>query len=583
MKDEGLTGQAYWRSLDELAGTPEFKEFLHREFPAGASAMVASAGRRQFLKIMGASLALAGLGLAGCRRWPKEEIVPFAKRPEERTPGAMMRYATSLELGGVATGVLATSYDGRPIKIEGNPDHPFSRGATDAFMQASVLDLYDPDRSRMVRRSGTDSDRASFVQWVERHFAGLRSKGGAGLAVLSEASESPSMLGMRKRMEAAFPQMGWHEWEAVSEDLARVGAVLAFGKPYRAHYAFEKADVIVSLDADFLGSHPAMVRYTRDFASTRRADGRGKAMSRLYAFESAVSLTGANADHRVALRSADVAVIAANLAERMLEEAPESVRALAAERAGFEMSLPAAELEALLGKVVEDLEGHRGKGIVMAGAAQPPEVHLLAYLLNERLGNSGRTVQYTPERDHPGHTASLRALVERMNAGAIDTLIVLGGNPVYDAPADLGFAEALKKVAHGVHLSLYEDETSVACEWHLPRAHWLECWGDGRAWDGTVTLAQPLIEPMFGGYSPIELLAAVLGEPVSSGRDIVRRTFEEMTGLSASESAWRRALHDGLLRGSAYTPETPRVRAGDLNRQVEGLLERRGGALSGGM
>ncbi|MCZ6543899.1 MAG: TAT-variant-translocated molybdopterin oxidoreductase [Planctomycetota bacterium] len=570
------SGKAYWRSLDELADTPQFREFLHREFPAGAAEMLDSSERRNFLRIMGASLALAGFGLSGCRRWPKEQIAPFAHRPPGRVPGTTQFYATSMELAGVGSGLLITSYDGRPVKIEGNPQHPINRGATDALAQASVLEMYDPDRSRFVRRGGQRSTWGDFEAWAQPHFSALRNAGGSGLHILSEATASPSVRDMKARLSKAFPRATWHEYEPINNDHELAGSVLAFGSPYRAHHVFDRADVIVSLDSDFLLAHPAAVKNTREFVRGRRADNRDKSMNRLYVFESGYSLTGANADHRLAVRSADVAVVAARIAYRLAGQGNAKLSQALRQFTGASISTTLADskVDELLDQLASDLAEHRGRSIVMAGPRQPAEVHLLVHLINEQLGNVGKTVSYTPLPDQPGHVASITSLAKDMAAGKVQTLVILGGNPVYNAPADLHFANRLESVKTTIHLSLYEDETSKQCTWHLLRAHYLESWGDTRAYDGTMTLGQPLIEPLFGGRSPIELLAVIIGDELTQGYDIVRRTFAQTTGVSdlgSAASGWRRALHDGFLAGSADTSQSPTVHRDDLPGHADRL------------
>ena len=553
-------GKKYWRSLDELADTPQFREFMHREFPAGASELLSGPDRRHFLKIMGASMALAGLGIGGCRRWPAQEIAPFARRPAGRTPGVPRHYATSMELGGVAQGLLATSFDGRPTKIEGNPEHPVNRGKSDLFAQASVLDLYDPDRSRTPVLNGAASTWQAFSTWAAEHFGGLRSTGGSGMRILSEASDSPSLAVMKQRLKEEFPQSTWHEWEPLNNDAELDGTTIAFGRPYRVLNDFSRARVIVSLDGDFLGPHPASVRSIGDFAATRRISGPSETMSRLYVYESALSLTGANADHRAAVRSGDIGVVAAWLAARLLND--QSLGRF--EQADGGRVLTAALLVDL-NHTLADLQAHPGESVVVAGAGQPAEVHALVHLMNEALRNVGRTVTYQSRGEAMKHLESLASLVADLNAGTVDTLVIIGGNPVYDAPADLDFAAAMKNgsVRARIHLAHYVDETSQECHWHLNRAHALETWGDGRSWDGTITLCQPLIEPLTDpqqfSRSPIELLAMLTGDTAMRGLDIVRRTFAAMTGLSDSERAWRRALHDGFLTGSAITPESAAI------------------------
>jgi molybdopterin-containing oxidoreductase family iron-sulfur binding subunit len=559
-------GKDYWRSLEHLADTPEFRAFMHREFPAGASELLGE-DRRHFLKVMGASMALAGLGLAGCRRWPEEEIAPFAARPVGRVPGTPVHYATCMEMGGVATALLATSTDGRPTKLEGNPDHPASLGAASLLAQASILDLYDPDRSRTVRQGGADSSWADFAIWAADHFGKARGKRGAGLAVLSEASTAPSVLAMKSRFLAHFPNAKWYEYEPVNNDEEIAGSRAAFGMPYRMQADFGKAQIIVALDADIIGSHPNAVANTRGFAAgRRRVDDAGHAMNRLYAVESDLSLTGANADDRIAVRSADVAVIAGYLAARVTGD--DALRRLESSPGAAEVLTP--EVRATLDHAIADLHSHHGTSIVVAGAGQPAAVHVLAHLMNEALDNVGKTVGYTPQRDAIPHAESIRSLAGR----DLETLVILGGNPVYDAPADVDFAALLGKTDTTIHLSSHVDETSQLCTWHVNASHFLEAWGDGRTWDGTFGLRQPLIEPLFGGRSSIELLATLIGDEVNTGRAIVERTFAEMVG-GANETRWRQTLHDGLLSGSAFTVETPDVDGSAVTAAVDSLAAAR--------
>ncbi len=575
-------GREYWRSLDDLTDNPQFREFLHREFPAGAAEMLEDGqGRRHFLKIMGASFVLAGLGLTGCRRWPEEKIVPYANRPEGYIPGSTTQYATCLELGGVATGLLATSYDGRPIKVEGNPDHPDSRGAASALIQASILDLYDPDRSRTVTRSGEVSDWGAFDTWATTHFNDLKSKNGEGLCVLSEATASPSTIRMKQRLAQLYPKSQWHEYESISDDNERVGSDAAFGTPYRSHYKFDQANIIVSLDCDFLSAHPSALRYTRDFASTRLADKPNGSMSRLYMFESALSLTGANADHRVALKRKDVVVIAARLARQLLKNQPEGIEQLTEE--SISTNLPENELQTLLDQIVSDVNSQEHGAVFVAGSAQPAEVHMLAHVLNQATGAVGHTVDYTELSQQETHTDSLQSLVDAMSGSQVETLLIIGGNPVYDAPADFGFTAALSKVSNTIRLGTYEDETSVLCNWHLPRSHYLEAWSDGRGYDGTISIAQPLIEPLFDTRSAIEILAVLCGEEVRTGQEIVRSTFNKSLGVAASESKWRQTLHDGLLAGSEWPIQRPEMNRSEIAQRLQGMIDHRSSTPQGSM
>jgi MoCo/4Fe-4S cofactor protein with predicted Tat translocation signal len=568
------TGRTYWRSLDELADTPEFRAMVEREFPARTWAKLGPSTRRQFLKLMGASLGLAGL--TSCR-WPKDNIVPYARRPENRTPGIPEQYATAMELGGFAQGLLVTSYDGRPIKIEGNPLHPINRGATDVFAQASVLELYDPDRSKVIVRR-VDGHQFThswddFAAFAKPHFADLRKRGGQGLCILSEATSSPSVIDMRARLLKAFPLAKWCEYEPISRINELAGAKLAFGKPYRTHMQVDRAKVIVCLDADILMTHPAAIKHARDFADSRTADPLKSDMSRLYAIESVYSITGSMADHRYAARSQDVAVVAARLALELMKQGLVMGTGTAALQPSLEAVAGCSLKTPYLTAIARDLLAHKGASVIAVGPRQADYVHALVHLVNSALGNAGRTVSYTAGPDRDGiemdvsHTLPLFADTD-LRAGKCDTLILLGGNPVFDGGPDARFAEALRQVKTSIHLSLFDNETSECCSWHIPRAHYLELWGDARAYDGTVSLMQPLIDPLYDGKTPIELLVLMAGDPLSNGYDIVRRTFREQFAHDGDfEAAWLKALHDGVIENTLWPEESPVLQAG----QVRGL------------
>ena len=533
------TGKTYWRSLDELADTPAFRAFVEREFPSLAGEMLSPTTRRRFLKMMGASLAMAGL--AGCR-WPEEKIVPHAHRPGNQTPGVPVRFATAMELGGAASGLLVTSYDGRPVKIEGNPEHPINRGATDAITQASLLELYDPDRSKTVNRPHESrgvlkTTWDEFTAFAKKHFGELREQDGAGLCILSEASSSPSVADMKARLLKAFPQARWHEYEPISWDNEREGTRIAFGRPMRPHLHLDQAEVIACFDADILMTHPAAVKHARDFAAGRTADdGR---MNRLYMMESGYSITGSMADHRVAVPSRLIPGFLQRLDGMLSSEGADFGRDNA---------------DAFIEQLAKDLDAHRGRSTVIAGPQQPPEVNAVVHALNVELGNAGKTITYTAEADpdRPTHVESIKALAEDIDAGKVKTLVILGGNPAYNAPADLAFGELLGKVDTTIHLSGYYDETSQLCTWHLPRAHCLESWGDARSYDGTICTIQPLIAPLYNGKTSIELLALITGDGFAKGHDIVRRTMRSVAPTGGFERFWKRLLHDGLLADSAF-------------------------------
>ena len=555
---ERRTGREYWRSLDELADTPAFRSLVEKEFPGLAEELLSPQTRRAFLKIMGASLGVAGL--AACR-WPKETILPFASRPEGRIPGVPQQFATAMDLGGGAIGLLVTSLDGRPVKVEGNPLHPISQGAATAFAQASLLELYDPDRSRQVLRRESGQTFGSgwdeFAAFAGPHFAALRARKGAALAVLAEGSSSPSLARLRKRFAEVFPKASWYEWEPLSRDNEREGTKRLFGGACRPQYRFDKADVIVCLDADPLSDHPAALRHARDFASRRRAEN--GAMSRLYSAETALTLTGAAADHRTALPPRGVEELAGVLASLVL-----GVGQKASEAAGA---------GAFAESAARDLAAARGKGLVVAGPRQGARVHALAHLMNMALGNVGTTVTYIEDldRERPPHVEEIASFSDAVSNGAVDTLVVLGGNPAYSAPAPVSVAGALAKIPTSIRLGLFDDETSRLCRWHLPQAHYLESWGDVLAWDGTYSVQQPLIDALFGGRTAVEVLAMLLGESATSAHEIVRETLRAAAAVPEFEASWRRTLHDGLaaaVPAPTLVPPPPASRIGEHARTL---------------
>ena len=565
MKTEKETGLTYWRSLDELASTPEFREAVQREFPGDDWDRLPPATRRQFLKVMGASLAMAGL--TACR-WPKEEIVPFAHRPEGRTPGVPEHFATSMELGGVALGMLVTSFDGRPIKAEGNQLHPDSLGALTAVAQADILQLYDPDRSRrlLLREGGQQYVKgwSDFEAAAGELFAG----DGTGVAVLAGASSSPTRAKVRDQFLAANPNAGWYEYEPISRDNEREGIRLVFGRALRVHPKLDEVGVVACFDADPLFDHPSSLRLARELAAARHpGSGIG---ARLYVAESSYSLTGVRADHRVAVPSSRVPVVLARVVNLLVAENHIELPAAAAGYAG-EAGLEISEQEMHFADLLAaDLAKFQGGGAILVGPRQEPAVHALAAVLNQVLGS---TVGYTadPDPDRPSHIEAIGELAAAMASGSIQTLLILGGNPAYDAPADLRFKELLGDVPLSIHLSLYDDETSQSCTWHLPRAHGLEAWGDGAAWDGTLTMRQPLIAPLYDGRSAVEVLALVSGLKNTSGYELVRENLRASASAADFEDFWRRALHDGVVEGTARDAVQPRLNPGRLAVAVDGI------------
>ena len=582
-------GREYWRSLESLAETPEFKEFLHREFPQNASEWLDPVGRRNFLKLMGASLALAGV--SACTRQPPEELVPYVRQPEELVPGKPLFYATAMPMSGAGMGLLVESHEGRPTKIEGNPDHPSSRGATDVFAQAAILGLYDPDRSQTLTNLGDVRPFGIFAGAAQSMLASQQPSQGVGFRILTETVASPTLAAQLRGLLAQYPRAKWVQWEPVGRHNAREGSRLAFGEYADAQYAIEKATVILSLDADFLCTGAAGLKHARAFASRRRVDGDRAQANRLYAVESTPTNTGSRADHRLPLRPSEVEGFARALAAQL------GVGGAAAP------PVPAVPDAASrwMTLLVKDLQAHRGQSVVIAGDGQSPIVHALAHAMNDALGNVGATVVYTQtaEAQPMNQLAGLQELVGEMWAGTVELLLILGGNPVYTAPADLNFAAAMQRVPVRAHLSLYEDETSALCQWHIPEAHFLEAWSDVRADEGTVTIIQPLIAPLYGGKSAHEVIAAI-GDRERSGYDLVREHWSRDTGLSMqpppapaapaapttpSQAApaeapapppiaaapvpllspfdreWRRWLHDGLMPNTAFAPRTLAVQA----------------------
>ncbi len=547
-----VSGQAYWRSLEEYAGSEELQRWLADEFGGYDPDGVMSMSRRRFMKLCGASMALAGLTATGCRRWPEEKLVPYAHRPDGHVPGEQRHFATMTRRGGAAVGLLVTSYDGRPIKVEGNPSHPISRGATDAFAQASVLELYDPDRSRGVLYGKAEKQRSSwdaFDQQIAERLENEHGDGGSTLAVLAPPDDGPSRAAMRAAFAERFPRASWYEWDPINRDRERTGTERAFGRALRPHYHLDRAQVIACFDADLLWEHPAALKHARDWAAGRRSADKGR-MNRLYMAESAFSITGSVADHRLPTTGAALADV---------------LRAVAV-RLGVSGVTPPGSLNgasAFVEALAHDLSQHAGEALVAVGPRQPAEVHALAWAINDAIGAIGRTVTFTeePADDRPTNLEDIRNLADRISGNGVKTLVILGGNPVYDAPADLEFAERLGRVECAIHLGLYVNETAMRCLWHLPEAHELESWSDGRAWDGTVSVQQPLIYPLFNGRSSIELLARLADHSTTEGSEIVRQTAGEYLGADASRTAWQEALREGVVAGSAYETVRPTLRS----------------------
>jgi len=541
-------GKKYWRSLEELADTPEFREFVAREFPQQAEGWNDPIERRTFIKLMGASLALAGM--TGCVFQPPEKIVPYVNQPEGYVPGKPLFFATAAPLFGAATPILVRSNEGRPTKIEGNPDHPNNKpldfppsdpfrdprgsSATDIFSQASILGLYDPDRSQTITYREDIRTWTQFVGAMRSALDELRPNQGKGLRFLTETIISPSLGAQMNELLRAYPQARWHQYEPVNRDNANAGAVMAFGQPVNTTYRFDLAQRVVSFDNDFLSAMPGTLRYAREFFARRRVSEANREMNRLYVIESTPSNTGAVADHAWTMRPSEIEAI---------------VREMASDARQGLTGYP--WIEAL----IKDLEQHRGASIILAGESQPPQIHALVHSLNSKLGNVGKTVFYTdPLEVNPvDHRQSLGALVADLDGGQVELLVIIGGNPVHNTPNDKKLDLArMERAKLRVHLSEYKDETSELCHWHLPAAHFLETWGDTRSFDGTVTIMQPLIEPLHDGKSAYELLAVFSDQYDRKPYDIMRAYWQSQQTAGADfEKWWRQSIHDGYVANSA--------------------------------
>lgn len=530
-------GPKYWRSLDQVADTPEFRQWVEREFPSTAVELLDGKTRRGILKVMAASFGMAGL--VACSR-PELRFAPQVRGQMDYVPGAPYNYTTAMVLNGQATGLVVETYDGRPHKIEGNPDHPVSQGAATAMMQASVLDIYDPDRSKQVLNGKTASTWEAF----EAALRGLPLATG-GLRILSETVVSPTLDSLRAQLLAKYPNAAWVEYDAISRENERAGTMLAFGQALNVHPQYDQARVVLSLDHDFLGIDTASPLATKLFSKRRRMEAEEdlERLSRLYVIESQFSLTGANAEHRLRARGSDVRQFAQDLLAG-LSAAPATSTD---RRAKF------------LSAVVADLKSAGAEALVVAGPRQPAGVHALAHQINQALGSKAVTFTAAsrPERVTAGVEA-LAALAGEMNNGAVTTLLVIGANPVYTAPADVQFGAALAKVANSIHLGQSVDETAAAAKWHLPEAHYLETWGDARTTAGVASIQQPMIEPIYGGKSAIEFLAHVLDLPEKNGHQIVKAYWSAQLPAANRENVWRKALNDGVVSvaAPAVSPKT---------------------------
>ena len=536
---EKAKGPNYWRSLDELFSVDGFREFLHREFPRQAGEWIDDEGRRNFIKLMGASLALAGM--TACSKQPTEFLVPYVEQPEELVPGKPLFFATAFPVHGVANPVLVESHSYRPTKVEGNPEHPASLGSADVATQASILGLYDPDRLQTVNYIGETRSYTAFLQAMIRQFALQRAKNGAGIRILTESVTSPTLYSQIQSVLKDYPQAKWYQWEPLNHG-RRMGAYLAFGEFVNPVYKFDQADLVLSIDSNFLGSGPGGVRYARDFISKRHLRGGGSTQSRFYAVETTPTNTGAKADHRQAIKPSEVVGFVRALAAAVGGGAPGG---------GGELAN-----SAFFQNLVKELQGARGRSIVIAGDDQSAEVQAVAHYINQQLGNIGKTVVLTPslEQKPVDQFADIQALVNDLNSGAVDLLLIIGGNPAFNTPPALNVRAAIQRAKMRVRVGQYDDETTELCQWVIPEAHPYEAWSDAPAYDGTVTIMQPLIAPLYNGKSAHEILAAFSETPEISGYQILRNYWQDKRKGADFETWWRRSVHDGFIRDSAPAP-----------------------------
>jgi MoCo/4Fe-4S cofactor protein with predicted Tat translocation signal len=556
----GSNGRLYWRSLGELADTPDFREYLHREFPEQASEWNDPKGRRNFLKLMSASLALAGVG--ACTKQPPETLVPYVRQPEDIVPGRPLYFASAVPMAGTAMPVLVESHMGRPTKIEGNPDHPASRGGTDVLTQASVLNLYDPDRAKTITFRGEVQGWPRFVGAMQEALRNQKARGGAGLHFLTAPITSPSLASLFGEVLRDFPAAKWHPYDAVARPAGPAAPAQT-----TAVYQFDKADVIVALDADFLACGGGSVRYSKDFSARRRLSEENTSMNRLYAIESTPTLTGAKADHRLSVAASEIEGIARALAS--------AIGGNAAPAPSASVPAPGApEIGRWVAAIAKDLQAHKGRSVIVAGEFQTDGVHTAAKALNDALGNTGATVIYGggAEPVPASGAGSIVDLARAIDAGQVELLVIMGGNPVFTAPVDLRFPERVAKVPLVAYHTTHLDETSALCHWNVAEAHPLESWGDSRSFEGTVTVTQPLIAPLYEGQSAHDFIAAFTSQPGRRGIGLVKdfwtRTYSSGAGgwkftnphgegFPNADAFWRTAVHDGFIAGTSFADGGP--------------------------
>ncbi len=536
------TGRKYWRSLDELAETPGFKAHVEREFPEGASNLD-GVDRRKFFKLMAASFALGGVGLAaGCRR-PESYILPYGKSVEEIIPGLPLYFATAMPLRKSAIPLLAETHQGRPTKLEGNPSYAPHGSASSLLAQASILDLYDPDRATTHMIGGAAASAAELQDKLAAIAKTYAANEGAGLAFLADESSSPTRAALVAKLKAKFPKALWSEFEPISEEAPVAAAKATFGRNVKPVYRFAKAKRILSLDADFFHAESGSLYYAREFAKGRRVASKDDEMNRLYVAESHLTLTGSMADHRLRVSGSDMLALAAAVSCAITDAAKDVLEPYVR---GHKLN------HSWIEKCAEDLVAHKGECLIVPGANLPVEAHVIVQGLNWFLGNIGKTVDFVEIAPSTAH--SINDLASTIKTGSVKTLVVLGGNPAYNAPADLDWAALQASVPEVVRYGYYVDETSSiksASITHIAAAHYLESWGDARTADGTIVPVQPMILPLFNGLTELEVIARLLGETTTDSYTLVHQTITSIAGGDAT-AVFRKFLHDGLIEGSAF-------------------------------
>ncbi|HYV49278.1 MAG TPA: TAT-variant-translocated molybdopterin oxidoreductase [Myxococcaceae bacterium] len=559
----------YWRSPEERAGTPGFLEALSQEFPPGADLPPEGFARREFLALLGATAAMAG---AACTTKPAEKILPYTRTPPELTPGNPLHYATAVQRDGLATGLLVTSWEGRPTKVEGNEEHPTSLGAAGPQDLALTMQLYDPTRARLLRRKGTPAALRTFLLTLAGELKDHERDGGARLRFLVEPTSSPTVLWLRDRIADRFPQSKVVAFASAGRENVYGGTALAFGKPHEPRYDFSRADVILSLDADFLRAEGEGLRHARQFADRR--DPEKGPLNRLYVVESLLSITGGMADHRLALKPTDVGAFALLLAGEVAQVTQSPLQPeLGARVSAYFADRP--DVVKLARVAAKDLSRSRSGAVVLAGRAQPPLVHLAAHAINAALGSNAVSFTEPATPDLKTGPRALAELVAEMRSGKVHTLCITARNPVYGAPADVDFAAALEKVPNAVYHSLHEDETAPHCGWFVPATHPLESWGDARAADGTTTICQPLVSPLFSGVNEIELFAAFLSEADRGAHELLREYWRNQAPAVAFEAQWEGWLAHGVLPDTANDPSTPPFEWGKATAAIAQLAPAR--------